>query len=311
VGIQDVDTTTGSPARPDGTMDVKKTLTGGTDTITASAENTATMSTGTKTISHGDLIAIVLRMTARGGADSVTVGYAAWSFGSYAIDRPLVATTTDFSTWSARVGGNPCAYIQFDDGTFGILDYHAPFWPGCVSSGSFSAADSNNPDENGLIFQVPWACKIDALFCVMDASIGVNSDCDLKLYSDPTGTPTLITSASLLGENSMTGGNSGFITVQLASEVQLSASTDYCLSVKATSSSAVSLSQTVLMSTNLFNFLPGGTTLKKATRNDSTGAFTPESPAVTLPILGVRISQLHDSSTGGGGGHIIGGSVIR
>src|SRR5687768_973556 len=59
VGIQDVDSANGPVVRGDGTFDVKKTHQGGTDTINATAFNTISMATGSKTITHGDLVAVV------------------------------------------------------------------------------------------------------------------------------------------------------------------------------------------------------------------------------------------------------------
>ena len=40
----------------------------------------------------------------------------------------------------------------------------------------------------------------------------------------------------------------------------------------------------------------------KVTRDGGSGAFTAESPAVTMYQMGVRISALQDTSGGGGGG---------
>ena len=70
VGIQDVDTSTGLE---DGTFDVYRELTQGADAISASVYRADTMNNGTKTLSDGDLIAIVVEMTVRNGADSIQV----------------------------------------------------------------------------------------------------------------------------------------------------------------------------------------------------------------------------------------------
>ena len=289
VGIQDVDPTNGPPVRGDGTFDVKGTLTGVTDTITASTVKTVNMSSGSKTIAHGDLIAVVIDMTARGGADSVqtTNTNAPSSVGG----RPVM-TQFKSSTWQTS-GGIPNMVIVADDGTLGVFDSTVPM----VNVPGETYGDSTNPDERGLIFQVPWDCKIDALFVEMSCGSGANSDSSIALYSDPTGTPAVVsgTSNTILGENFERNGSIAWLQILLPTEVSLTANTDYLLAVKGTGSSSITLNSYVLQDTNLRKFFTGGTTLKKATRNNGSGAFTAESPAITMYQMGVRISEFHDS----------------
>ena len=62
VGVQDV-----ASGAPDGTYDVYATYTGGTDTITNSALHRKAMTSGTKTIANGAIVAIGHTMVTRGG----------------------------------------------------------------------------------------------------------------------------------------------------------------------------------------------------------------------------------------------------
>jgi hypothetical protein len=76
--------------------------------------------------------------------------------------------------------------------------------------------------------------------------------------------------------------------------------------VRATGSSNTRLATITLGNTAHRATIPGGTTLAKITRDNDTGAFTAESPAVTIYQMGVRISHLYDTG-GGGGARVIGG----
>jgi hypothetical protein len=73
----------------------------------------------------------------------------------------------------------------------------------------------------------------------------------------------------------------------------------HCLAAKATGAANVGPSFFTVPDTNARKFISGGTTLMKATRNNGAGAFSAESPAVTMYQMGVRISQLHDGASSG------------
>lgn len=303
IGIQGVLTGTGPPATPDGTFTVKTTLTGGAG-ITTAAWNTATMNSGTATLSHGDLIAVVFDMTARAGVDSVLIASATARNSSHGVGLPntnafvAAAWQTGITIGAMRL---PNVIIVFDDGTLGWIDHTIPVSVAVTTESGF--ATGTNPNERGMIFQVPWACKIDALWATIGI-VSATSDFTLKLYSDPTGTPTLVTSLAILAEQLglTTGSNAQTLVMEaLPSEVSLSANTDYMISVLATGAGNVNLSAATLGNTAHRATIPGGTTLKKATRNGSAGVFTAENPAVTMYEIGVRISQFHDGASSGGG----------
>jgi hypothetical protein len=302
VGVQGFSSST-TPASPDGSYTVKTTHTGGDGAITSNAVIVSTMTTGSATISHGDLIYIVLDMTARGGADSVVVPNFAGNAEFYA--RPGYQFFGGAS-WAASANC-PLAIIEFDDGTLGAFASNPASWFGLMpTSSTTSYADATNPDENGMIFQVPWDCKIDALIARFTASAAA-VDQNVVFYTDPLGTPSAAATFAVPGESLSSSAAIKLFT--LASEISLTKNTDYCVAVKATGASNTALALYTLDSENYRKFLPGSTTLRKGSRNNSTGAFSAESPAVTMYQLGVRISQL--SASGGGGAAILGGSVIR
>lgn len=301
IGIQDVAIGAGPIAQPDGTFDVKTTLTGGAG-LTTVAVNSPAMTSGTKSMTHGDLIAVVFDMTARGGTDSVTVLSCDRNIVRSADTQLPVTNAYIAAAWqtAATVGAGrvPNVAIEFDDGTLGWLDMAPAFT--AIATELFS--DSTNPDERGLIFQVPWDCKIDELWAICGRT-DANSDFTLKLYSDPLGTPTLLASVAVLAENMGAATTQGFFTGLLASQISLTKNTDYAVTLLATGTSNARLATNTFFDEKFRKMWNGGTTVKKATRDGSTGAFTAETPAVTMPRVGVRIYSLDDGTgTGSGGG---------
>jgi hypothetical protein len=293
VGIQDVDATNGPPVQPDGSFDVASAaLVGGGGGITTAAWNTITMTggSGSKTIAQGDLIAVVIDMTARGGADSVVIN------SGIPTAYQLPACVEFAGAWTDRASAPNCL-ITFDDGTLGIIDSGMPF----TNISTELYADSDNPDERGMIFQVPFECKVDGLMVRALRASGTTSDATLTLYETPTGTPASLAAVTVLADQ-LAGSSAGFITANLASEITLAANTDYCLAFRATGAGQIGPAICTFANEAYRTFLPGGTTLAKATRNNGSGAFTPQSPAVTMYHMAVRISAVEASAGGGAGG---------
>jgi hypothetical protein len=207
-----------------------------------------------------------------------------------------------WQTATSSMAAAPNVLITFDDGTLGFIDGNGP---PITSSSNEAWSDSTNPDERGLIFQVPWDCKIDGFWMVGAPSAGATGDFTLALYSSPTGTPAAMASVAVLAEQMGTAVADRPAFFVLPSEVSLSRNTDYILAMRATGAGNCRLRTSVLGNTAYRVFLPGGTTLAKGTRDNGSGAFTAESPAVTMYIMGVRISSLDDGTGSGGGGGLL------
>lgn len=298
IGLQGLGAS-GPYAQPDGSFTIQTTLTGGGGGISANAWNTATMSSGgPASLSHGDLIAVVWDMTGRGGADTVALTAASDGIGAaynFPICNAYISSAWQ-STFTAGAGRVPNVVLEFDDGTLATIDASYPM----TSSAVETYADSTNPDERGLLFQLPFGCKVDALVANIGAT-DANSDFTLKLYSDPTGSPSVVASVAHLAER-MAGGGAGITELPIGSAVDLDPNTNYALTVLATGSTNVRLNTFTLAATGHRVLLNGGTTLAKVTRDGSSGAFTAESPAVTMPQLSVGISHIRTS-----GARVIGG----
>lgn len=297
VGLQGVAAAAGPVPQPNGTFGVKRTLTGGDGNVTGSATKVTAMTggSGTSTISHGDLIAVVWDMTARAGADSVIISHGA-NGGSGLPNNNLFTA----AAWRTTQGRLPNVVITSDDGTLITIDDTIPF----VSAAVETYADATNPDERGLLFQVPWDCKIDAVRGLLGITDNA-SDYTITVYSDPLGTPASVASVTVLADRGAVAAGDREQRFPLAAEVSLSANTDYVIAVRANGTTNTRLPSFTLMDQTHRALQPGSTTVKKATRNNGAGAFTAEATPTTMYFLSVEISSLN--STGAAGFGMVGG----
>jgi hypothetical protein len=301
VGIQDP-STSGTPSRGNGTFDVYADLVGGTDTITALTYRDTAMETGTKDISHGQLVTFALTMTARGGADSVPVRNCANSGASTAITqlRPGVTRVTSGPTYTGQ-NSVPNFVIEFDDGTYGFM-----VGAFVSSTGALSTATAFNsgstPDEHCNIFQVPGPVKVDMLWAVMNISGSSSSDYEMILYRDPLGTPVEIANGKVIIDASQTQGTAAIRLIQagLTADISLSANTDYAIAIRPTTANNVSVYHFDVSAAGHWKAHSMGANCYKGTRSNQTGAFS----ATTTSRLyaGVRVCGIADDAGGGGGG---------
>ena len=275
VGLGAVSTTLNPPAlsgSPAATPDVYDDLVGATDTITSSTIKTITMSTGTKTISHGDFVAISINMSARGGADSVVVSF---SLPLENATTPMPVTSTYIASTWARVSGVGSAVIEFDDGTFGWLDSSLELTP-IYSSNSLVSVSHNvstgTADEYGNLIRFPVACGVHgARFYYAPTS--ASADYEIILYSNPLGTPVAERTATV--DATMLGITTGICTIMFSSPFVVTASTDYAITIRPTTANSITTSAldhepvSVLKASGTDN-----TDCYAVRRLDNTGAFS-------------------------------------
>jgi hypothetical protein len=183
VGIQDVSAVTGLE---DGSWDVYKEYVQGTDTISASTYNVATMSSGTKTLADGDLIAIVAEMTVLAGADSVSVGTTASGIVTNTGGIGFPYGTADTGSLAKNTQFYLYAVISFDDGTTGWI-LGAPLIRNALSTTNFNSGSVF--DEYCSMFSVPFKIRISGV-SVEALNIAAATDTfEVILYQDPLGTP--------------------------------------------------------------------------------------------------------------------------
>jgi hypothetical protein len=182
VGIGAAITTAGPPARAANaadviTFDVNAAFTGGGGGVTNNTWQTSVPSTGTKTIAEGDLIAVSVQMTARGGADSVIQTSSTTGQG---LIRPTLTSFTGGAY--AASSALPNFIIVASDGTLGWL--HTSEVSSSRTARTWNSGSS--PAEYGQLYNLPFPCKIYGIYGWLDP----DADTDVVLYSAPlSGSP--------------------------------------------------------------------------------------------------------------------------
>jgi len=285
VGVQDVDATTGLE---DGTFDVYDDLVSATDTITQDVITTVTMSSGSKTIAHGDLIAVSFEVTARTAPDQVRPRYSATSSAGFPY------CTTDTGSGPGKVTAMPHVTLETDDGTI------ITFGPGLgvYTVGTVSFSSSSSPDEYALVFQVNVEMQVDMLGgCISE--VDTTEDGELLLYSDPLGTPSAMATVTIDPD---VQGAAALVPRALQQHqialATLSPSTNYAVAYRPTSTAVRSLTTITIPTAAARAFLVFGTAMSQYQRENNTGAFVTQN-TTTFPLLGVHMATVE---TGGGSG---------
>lgn len=295
VGLQDVSTAAGPAVQPDGTFDVSRDWVRGVDALSANTWTTFSMTggSGSKTVSDGDLIAVVVDMIARGGTDSVII--TGWST-SVAQAIPGVNTNIAGAWGTSPLAFNPNCVITFDDGTFGTLLDTIPVTT--VANQSFNSGSA--PNEYCMIFQVPMPCRINAIR-LLNFSASGTADGTLSLYSSPLGTPSVMASTTYRGRWANTTSNR-WTTFYLGAQT-LAANTDYAIGLRATTAGNLTLPLFTLANSNHKSCFPGGTNVRAATRSGGAGALTVVGTSYFL--MDARFSAFDDGTGGGSGGMLV------
>lgn len=297
VGIQDL---AAGGTDPDGTFDVKGTFVPGTDTVSSNSVNTFAMETGSKSLSHGQLISVTFDMTARAGADSFTISLPSSGGGSFPT-RPY----NRFGVGSAQASF-PNVLIEFDDGTYG---WFAPylFRPNTATTFSF-ASNTGTADEYGSRIKLPWPADLEAISIPVTHATGA-ADYEVCVYSDILGTPTLLATATTVDATQM-GSTSGdpFTTITFDSPLVLAAGTVYGWTVRPTTTASITLTRYTFGANAQMASLGMGREAYQIARLDNAGAFTTDD-VLHIPHI-LHLGRLSDGAGGGGGGggqRVIGG----
>lgn len=290
VGIQDVN----ASGQPDGTFDVFDDLVGGTDTIASSALQNTAMSSGSKTINYGDTVAIGMVMTARGGADQVTVDRVDMQIG-----LPGQSRTFPYGFHLATKNPEVAQFlIKFDDGTYGWIHANPLRWnTNNTAPTGITYSNASTPDEYAGVFQFPFAVQIDGI----GVSVGGVASADsyeLILYSDPMGTPAVI--ESVAPDPDIIGVTNTVPYFRLLSTPRLlAANTKYAIALRPTTANTIVWGHLSLDSgfEEIKNAQPFST-LQMASRTDQSGAFA-ETNVIHLPLISLSISGIDVSAAGG------------
>lgn len=217
VGLQDVN----AAGNQDGTYDTYADLIGGTDVLPSSASIYSTpMESGSKTVSHGDYLAVCFEFTSRGGSDQVTIQGLSSSSQATPDQIPYAIRNT------LRDRVVPYVCIVFDDGTVGWFSANMY---GIISTTNFNST-STGADEIGTLFKLPFSCKVQQVYLSMSAT-NVTADFDIILYADPLGTPTVIESVNFPAVNVYNLATRG-LYAQFSSLVDLDQNVNYGLTLR-------------------------------------------------------------------------------
>lgn len=280
---------------PDGVWGPYGEYVGGTDTLTNNTVNVQAIESGSQSITHGDRVCIVVYMTARGGADSVIIQTAS-NIGNF-MGNSYTANESGGAGFAKVTSSNlASAYIEFDDGTMGAMQFDAIIQNAVTST---NVNTGSTPDEYAMGFQVPVPIRIGALWAYASPS-GTSATFDIVLYSDPFGTPVAERTVSIDPNYMSTTGADKYVEMPLTSAFDLTASTDYAIAVLPTSANNVGIRRATLPSANTRKIFPLGTTMQGYTRSNVTGAFGSGSTTL-IPFVGFRAMGFSDGAGVGGG----------
>lgn len=301
VGLAVLDTTTGPPARAANatdviTFDVSTTHVGNSGTITANAWQSNTPDSGTKTIAHGGFCAFAVQLTVLGGVDLVNV-----TTEGDVSTAPAVPGVTSYTGGTyANTSRLPNCIVTSSDGVQGV------FYGGFVASVGSTTQTWNSGSgqvEYGNFFQFPVPTTVYGIF----AGVNVSNDCDLVLYSAPTGTPSPMATVSV-DANAIAGAAAGGDTVVMfTTPQQLAANTLYFASVKPGASNVgLNFKTYNAAADQAADFL--GTNCYAGSRATGGGAFAAQNSSKDRFAIGLLVGAFDNGLSGPliGGGRLVG-----
>lgn len=288
IGITDV-STAGPPARSDLTFDVSRTITSSTVTLTTNTWHRFTMAFGTKTLSHGQTYAFLVRMGTRVSTDAASVAALSSNTGT----GPVVVTLSAGTAWTAATGSRPNVLFETDDGTLGWFAGGTAV--SSISALSISSGGANS--EYGVRFVPPWTCHVDELVVRVNLPNSA-ADYTVVLYSNPNTTPVTITSIAALAEEHPAATSAyALVHYPLQAPHTLSASTTYLLGVIPASTNPVTIQLMEFSAAGHKVTWNGGTGLATGARVGGAGAFSIVETNIPLGFA-VRLSQIVPAAGG-------------
>ena len=295
VSLQDVTTATGPPAQPDGTPDETVAIANADAGFASNLWYRTNALSADRTVTYGDLLSLVIEFDGAGrlGADAVNIAYGA--NGGYFPIQSGVLFTASWANFASR-GGN--SVLEFDDGTFGTLDWSNPmtgFNVHTYNSGS-------TPDEHAMAFTVAAEIKIDGIGVVCGPT-GTSADLEIVLYAGTSVLQTLAVDAHTVPTS-----GSGWIRGPIP-ETTLSPGTTYYISAKPTTANNIQANSIDVSDANHLELWSLGSAATYSTRTNA-GAWAAATSTRRL-LASLRISSINEASSGGGGIPIIGGNIVR
>lgn len=282
VGFQDVSLADGNP---DGTFDQSNTI-----SLSGTGWQTVTLTTA-RTVTKGERVAVVIKQPASSPADVnlAIVG----SSSVITFDHPYLVFDTGSGSWSKSTFPGVFG-IEYSDGTYAPIPHLFPF--SAVASTSFNS--SSAPDERGLKFRFPFACRVSGFW--LWGSIA--ADATVKLY-DADGSTVLL--SRTLDKDVKGASGSIRAAYEFAGTAELVADTYYRLTLVPDSTTNVLLNEFDVSTAAIMDSFSGGQDVHHTHRTDA-GSWT--DTTTKRAMMGVAIDQLDDG--GGGGGRLINGGLV-
>ena len=294
-----IDKANGPPGRATAgkaAFDVYKDLVGGTDTITSTTARSDTMASGTPyTVTDGDELAVCFLLSTTAGSPSIKVRQGT----TVSLLHSTVSTliTASGGTFTAQLM-LPNVILTFDDGSIGWLEPTYSWSTVDVISGTIG-----NTNIFGNIFQVPYACKIDALAAVVNVSTSA-ADYALDLYSTPLGTPALVEACTQDANTTAVAAGARLTVRRLTTPRTLTINTDYAIGVRQTTATAVSVVQRDVQTATFFK--PSGMGAECYAANSTAAAtFAAQNSGKRRYHVYARVSALDNGVSAAGAAQLV------
>lgn len=283
VSLQDISTSAGVPIQPDGTQDQTVAINNASIPAVSTWYVTGNLSAD-RSVSHGDPLCVVTEFDGSGWQASDVITLSGLAFDS--TNPTGLATTTTFASaaWGA-FNRQPLLFFVFSDGTYGTLDGALPVGPSAATS---YASNTAGADEYALQFVAPFTGYVDGV----QYSGNGSGDFEIVMYSGTTALTTKAMEANWYG--GMQAGKPTFIAFP---KTNVTAGSTYYVSIKPTTTTALTLVSWPVANAAYLDALPQGQTWHRAKRLDA-GSWTAET--TERPAIFVRLTQSGGGSSAGG-----------
>ena len=254
---------------------------------------TTGLGSGTKkSVTEGQYIACVLQLENFVASDSLNVALINGQNTGLTFNGQYEAGYTSSNSGTAWTieGEGMVVALKYDDGTYAFArTYYAPYHS--LTAPTYNTA--TNPDERGLVFQLPFPCRLKGFTIQYDAN-GVAHN--FVLYDAADTVIETVTGLIYTGTTS-----AGYSYYEFATPRDIDKNVDYRLTLVPTTGSNVSLVEYVCNSQAIREVCDPGATWMGTTRNNGAGAWTPL--LTTRPVISLVIDGFYDDVSGGGGEH--------
>lgn len=302
IGLQTADVATGIPMRPSETDVVYGEISSpvGTDSLVSNTYKTVLMDTGAETTyNDGDLMCVVAHMTVEDSVATDSVIINGWAL-SASTGTPVISNKLGGGAWAVTNSVAANFLLSFDDGTLGwlegsIISNNAATFVNTYNTGS-------SPDERGRLFTLPFDAEIWGIRAAVQPG-GATSDFEIDFYTDPTGTPTLMTTkaggSAAFAIAAETFGGSGtsprYIYNRLSSPVIVRAGLPFVVSYRPTSANSITMTIPTVADNAHLAAWGAGIGSYMMTRSDNAGAFSAANTSVAPIYLQIKRIRTHNA----------------